>query len=88
MERPAPLDLLDLARAILGRPRAPVFASSRAVFPRGPPWLTGLTRGQLLAKFGLDGPSLELFVQLSQERHEEECQQLREEDDGGFAPSS
>eukprot|EP00959_Pyramimonas_sp_CCMP1952_P020463 431662-Pyramimonas_sp.AAC.1 len=39
---------------MLGRPRAPAVAASRCVFPGGPPRAAPLTRGQLLAKHGLD----------------------------------
>ena len=62
LERAAPVDVLDLARSILGRPRASVVSPSRTVFPRGPPWNAGLTRGVLLGKYGLDGLSLPFFV--------------------------
>ena len=78
---------------ILGRPRAPVFVSSRCVFPRGPPWNAGLTRGQLLGKYGLDAHSLPHFVSEAEAAvfggeagHEEE--QHQEEETAVLTPSS
>ena len=63
LERPGPRDLLDLARAILERPRArAALPPARSVFPRGPPWQVPMGRGPLLARFGLTGATLPYWV--------------------------
>ena len=77
---------------MLGRPRAPAVAASRCVFPRGPPWVAPLTRGQLLAKYGLDAQALLHYrlqaAEFREAGQEEEEEQQQQDELEGLLPSS